>query len=98
MAATVPPFKDFPFRVLMIFKNDERRNNRAVRLLHRNPPILTHVYMTTGSEVVKGPPGDIWVRPLDYRKVTDGTAFDTYRRGESWAYRQQSARELLVGQ
>ncbi|MGD0463679.1 MAG: replication-relaxation family protein [Tepidisphaeraceae bacterium] len=35
-------YKDCPFRVLMVFKTAERRNNMAVRLLGNRPQILTH--------------------------------------------------------
>ena len=91
-------FKEYPFRVLMVFKNDERRNNTAQRLLQHNPPILTQVYLTTMSEVLANPLGAIWVRPLDYRKATEGTGFDPYRPRATWTYRRQPARELLVAQ
>jgi len=94
-----PPtaFKEYPFRVLMVFKNAERRNNTADRLLRNNPPIFTHTWLTTMSELLADPLGPVWIRPLDYREVTKGTPFDT---AEGWAdrrgYRRQTDREALV--
>ena len=44
--ATHDDFKKFPYRVLMVFKNTERRNNTALRLLQNNPPILTMMYLS----------------------------------------------------
>ena len=35
-------YKKYPFRVLMVFKTAERRNNIAERLLQSDPPIYTH--------------------------------------------------------
>jgi len=63
-------FKDYPFRVLMVFKTAERRNNTAERLLQGTPPILTQVYLSTLDEVGKNPLGTIWIRPVDYREAT----------------------------
>jgi hypothetical protein len=60
-------YKDFPFRVLMIFKTDERRDNVAKMLLAGNPPILTMVWLTTMREVAEGPLGPAWIRPSDFR-------------------------------
>lgn len=90
--------KEYPFRVLMVFKNDERRNNTAERLLHHNPPILTQVCMTTMPEVLANPLAPIWIRPADYRSATENTPFDPYRQKEAWTYRRQPAREALVEQ
>ena len=73
--ATRDNFKKFPFRVLMVFKNAERRNNTALRLLQNTPPILTMVYLSTFEEVTHDPTGAIWIRPLDYRAATEGTPF-----------------------
>ena len=39
--STRDKFKDFPFRVLIVLKSAERRNNTAERLVQNNPPILT---------------------------------------------------------
>jgi hypothetical protein len=64
--ATRDEYKKFPFRVLMVFKTAERRNNAALRLLQNTPPILTLVYLSTFEEVTRDPTGMIWIRPLDY--------------------------------
>jgi hypothetical protein len=59
-------FKDFPFRVLMLFRTEERRNNAGLRLLRNNPPIRTLVWLSTLTEFVANACGAIWVRPKDY--------------------------------
>lgn len=89
-------FHQFPFRVLMVFKTAERRNNTAERLLNCTPPILSQIYLTTFAEVMADPLGPIWIEPKDYRTVTDGTAFDTSRKLPAYAYRRQPEREALV--
>jgi len=50
-------FKEYPFRVLFVFKTAERRNNTAERLIQGNPPILTQVWLTTFSEATADPFG-----------------------------------------
>ena len=91
-------YKRFPFRVLMVLKNAERRNNPAERLLQQYPPILTQVWLTTFAEVTTAPLRPIWVRPKDYREVTQGTAYDPERRRELNGYRRQPERERLIEQ
>ncbi len=93
--ATPEDYKEFPFRVLMVVPNDERRNNMAERLLQNTPPILSMVWLTTFAEVTADPLGAIWMRPLDYRDITKGTAYDP-SRSRSGAYRRQPEREALV--
>lgn len=89
-------FKEYPFRVLMVFKTAERSNNTAERLLQSNPPILTQVWLSTLQEVTTNPLAEIWTCPADYREATRGTAFDTEHRRESWGYRRQTERETLI--
>jgi hypothetical protein len=93
--STREAYRDFPFRVLMVFLTEERRNNMAERLLQNEPPVLTMVWLTTFSEITSDPLGAIWMRPLDYREITKGTLYDP-----SWprtgAYRRDPARERLV--
>lgn len=60
-------YKEYPFRILIICKSEERRDNAARRLLENNPPILTQVWLTTLNEVARNPVGIIWVTPRDYR-------------------------------
>ncbi len=91
-------FEKFPFRVLMVFKTVERRNNTTERLLQITPPILTMVYLSTFEEVTRDPLGAIWVRPLDYREATDGTPFAPKKQPKTWGYQRQTARELFVEQ
>lgn len=88
--------RDFPFRVLIVCKIAERRNNTAEFLLRHNPPIFTQVWLTTLDEVRSDPLGAIWIRPLDYQKATRGSPFDPERVREQRGYQRQSARELFV--
>jgi hypothetical protein len=89
-------FKEFPFRVLMVFKTAERRNNTAERLLQNNPPILTQVCLSTIEEVTRDPLGAIWFCPVDYRKAVERTPFDLTGRREQFGYQRQTAREIFV--
>jgi hypothetical protein len=89
-------FTEYPFRVLIVLKNAERRNNTAERLLQSRPPILTQVCLSTFAEVTTDPLGPIWIRPVDYREATKGTAFHTDRQIPKWIYRRQTERESLV--
>lgn len=88
--------KDFPFRVLMVFKTAERRNNTAERLLQNTPAILTLTWLSTLAEVSADPLGAIWFRPADYRDATKGTPFDAERKTPAFGYRRQNDRDLLV--
>ncbi len=90
--------KDFPFRVLIVFKTAERRNNTAERLLQHNPPIFTQVWLSTQAEVTTDPLGAIWIRPIDYQKATRGTPFDPEQIHAQRAYQRQTARETFVEQ
>lgn len=91
-------FKDYPFRVLMVFKNAERRNNTAERLLQSNPPILTQTCLSTFEEVTKNPLGKIWLCPVDYRDAVKGTPFESSQRHNAWGYKRMTARETIVEQ
>jgi hypothetical protein len=87
-------YKAFPFRVLIVLKNAERRNNTSERLLHLNPPILTFVYLTTLSEVTTDPLGAIWVRPVDYRNILSEHQLGERPIGR--AYKRQSKVDSLI--
>jgi hypothetical protein len=89
-------FKQFPFVVLFVFKNAERRNNTAERLLQSTPPIRNQVWLTTLKEMTKDPLGPIWVKPGDYSRLTAGTAFDPAVRRNQWGYRRQPEREDFI--
>jgi hypothetical protein len=88
-------FKEFPFRVLMIFRTAERRNNTAARLLLHKPPVLALTYLSTFEEVICDPLGKIWIRPVDYREATKGTPFATVQPN-GFGYKRQTAREIFV--
>jgi len=87
-------YKDFPFRVLIVLKNAERRNNSAEGLLQNNPPILTQTYLSTFEQVMADPTKEIWIRPVDYRKALKATRFIESK--SSGTYRRQAQREELV--
>jgi hypothetical protein len=88
--------EQYPFRVLVIFTSEERRNNMAERLLALDPPIRTMTWLTTMPEILQNPLDKIWVRPVDYQEVLPHgvlTLFATHRLVE---YRRQLIREELV--
>ena len=89
-------YKKFPFRVLIVVQNSERRNNTAARLLQATPPIVTMVWLTTLAEVTADPLGAIWIRPSEYRDTTAGTRFDCERNINSFGYRRNAERETFV--
>jgi Replication-relaxation len=89
-------YKLFPFRVLIVFKTAERRNNTAERLLQKNLPILKQVCLSTLEEVTRDPLGAIWINPAAYREATKGSPFDPERQNPTHGYRHQPARELFV--
>jgi Replication-relaxation len=68
-------YKGFPFRVLVVFRNAERRNNAAERLIGQQPPILSIAVLATIDEVRMNPLGPIWIRPCDYRDVVIGIPY-----------------------
>lgn len=74
----VPPeaYARFPFRVLVIVKSLERRNNTLRNLLESTPRVPTQILITTLEEALHDPLGKIWVRPLDYKMAVEGTIFD----------------------
>lgn len=91
-------YKDYPFRVLMVFKTAERRSNVAERLLQNTPPILTQIYLTTIEEVRIDPLGAIWVRPIDHQTAVFGTPFDPEKRRARPEYQREPAREAFIVQ
>lgn len=89
-------YEKFPFRVLFVLKNAERRNNAAERLLLLQPPILSQVWLTTFAEVTTNPLGSIWIRPMDYRAALAGTSFEATGRHGDRPYRRQVDREVFI--
>jgi hypothetical protein len=87
-------YKEYPFRVLVVLKNTERRNNTAERLLQNTPPILTMVYLSTFAEVTADPIGPIWIRPIDYREALKDTSF--HKETRTAVYRRQKERQGFV--
>jgi Replication-relaxation len=91
-------YKRFAFRVLMVFRNVERRNNCAETLLRMSPPVLSLVWLTTQEELLRDPLGAIWLRPVDYRDAVAGTEFDLLRKVSkvTGIYKRRSEREDLI--
>ncbi len=89
-------YKEYPFRVLMVFKTAERRNNTAERLLRASPRSLTHAWLTTYSEVTTNPLGAIWMQPADYRDAARETLFDPEKQTPSFRYRHNVERERFI--
>jgi len=91
-------FKEYPFRVLMVFKTGERRNNMAEALLRNSPPILTQAYLTTMDDVMRAPFGEVWIRPIDYRDATNGTRFAIERSFHGTGYRRDARRDEFIAE
>ncbi|MDB5328771.1 MAG: hypothetical protein JWM57_4340 [Phycisphaerales bacterium] len=89
-------YKLFPFRVLFVFANAERRNNAAHRMLLNQPPVLTQAWLTTLDEFLADPLGPIWMQPIDYRNAVAGTAFDVRTGQVDGPYVRRIEREALV--
>ena len=85
-----------PFRVLFVFKNQERRNNTAEAFLRSDPPIRTQAWLTTLEELTEDPYGAIWIRPSDYEEALEGTSYDLRKRQPQKIYRRDTKREILV--
>ena len=94
--ATRDQVEQFPFRVLIILQNAERRNNTATRLAQNNPPILSMAWLTTMAEVIRDPLGAIWIQPKAYRDATADTPYDPYRTVPTGVYRRQTEREAFI--
>lgn len=87
-------YKEFPFRVLVVLKSAERRNNAVERSLSRNPPVLTQAHFTTLTEVLTDPLGAIWLRPTDYQTAMPRTSL----ADSAGTYRRDQARDNFVEQ
>ena len=94
--APAEAYEQFPFRVLIVCRTAERRNNVAAAMLARRPPILTMVWLTTFDELCRDSLGTIWIRPIDYRDATAGTEFDPHRMQDIPGYKRQILREEIV--
>jgi hypothetical protein len=89
-------FKDFPFRVLIVLKTAERRNNLAERLFQNIPPILRQVWLTTLAEVTSDPLAEIWIQPEDYRNAVKGSRFYRERPNSRFEYSRDVERDSFV--
>ncbi len=96
IGASAEEYKTYPFRVLMLFISQERRNNAAEKILQQTNPSLTMVWLAVFEEFIENPLGRIWIRPIDYRKVTAGSKWDPEKRRNIDGYRTDVAREKMV--
>jgi hypothetical protein len=94
--AAATAYAEYPFRVLMVFPSDERRNNVAEALLQITPAIETQVWLGTSGDVAADPLGAIWARPRDYRSATEGTEYEVSPGWKAATYRRRPEREALV--
>jgi hypothetical protein len=88
-------YKSLPFRVLIVLRNDERRNNLAAALLAANPPILSLTWLTTIDRILADPLGAIWMRPCDYR---DAMNHDRLEPVPKRPYRRRPQRQRHVAE
>lgn len=89
-------FRDFPFRVLIVCKTAERRNNLAHSLLSANPPIRTFAWLSTVTEVTADPLGSVWLTPEAYEVAVRHTPYAVERSRTDGGYRRQDERENLI--
>jgi hypothetical protein len=89
-------YKDFPFRLLIVCKTAERRNNTTERLLQLRPPILTLAWLTTIQEITKNALGKIWIRPADYQCGTRGASYGDGKLYANSIYRRQTERDAFI--
>src|SRR6185503_5570398 len=64
---------EYPFRVLMVFKTEKRRDNVAENLLKVKPPILKQCWLTTLEEITTNPLGTIWIQPVNHERFANGS-------------------------
>jgi Replication-relaxation len=64
--ASADAYCEYPFRVLVVCKSEQRRNNIGERLLANNPPIRHQACLTTFAEAIRNPLAVIWTTPADY--------------------------------
>lgn len=89
-------YKDFPFRVLIVCKTRERRNNLAERLLNNRPPIFTLVWLSVIDDVSADSLGAVWITPAGYRDATKDTPFPAGNTQFAWGYKRPKGRGALV--
>jgi protein involved in plasmid replication-relaxation len=78
-------YRKFPFRLLIVCRSPERQYNILSNLLESDPPVFTHAWITTFSEIRADPMGKIWLRPVDIRsrnaaRTIEGTDVATASR------------------
>lgn len=90
---TPEQFREYPFRVLMVFRTAERRNNAAREMLAQNPPIRTMACLSTMDEVAADPLGPIWLTPTTFQEAVQGSSYENL---SSPAYRRNAERERFI--
>jgi hypothetical protein len=94
--AEAEEFRTYPFRVLIVLENPERRNNLAERLMNCRPAVKFQAWLTTRAEVLNDPLGKVWVCPLDYAHATAGTVYAPEHWRGTDSYVRRPERERLV--
>lgn len=89
-------FAAFPFRILFVCMNTERRNNAAAKMLTFPTPIYRQAWLTTLPEVLASPLGKIWTCPSDFEEATKGTEYNPYTQRDTKTYARQKEREVFV--
>lgn len=88
--------EDYPFRVVLAVKNEERRNNLLEALARpegTHPLIPDQFWSTTWEEIRSDPLGPIYLHVGDYVQATKGTIYDPAR----YVTRQRALdRDVLV--
>ncbi len=89
--------KQTPFRVLMVFQTEERRNNFFDTVLRYPRPIKGLVWATTFEKLNENPFGSHWLNPLEYHRAVKGHPdFDPLLNQEPVVYIRRPERERLV--
>lgn len=91
-------FKSYPFRVLIVVKTQERRNNLLERLIHCSKPVNGMIWVATLKELKEGPLDAIWINPRSYLIGLKGTAFDPSKSSDQFVYIRRVEREQLVAE
>ena len=89
-------FKNYPFRVLMVVRTKERRNNLVDRLLEHSPPILTFISLATKGEVRENTLRPIWISPIDYREALAKTASEPKQKNGNGGHPRTTTRETQI--
>jgi hypothetical protein len=89
--------EEVPFRVLVVLKSEERRNNFFDTLLHHPKPVKGLIWASTFDAVNRDPLGEHWMTPYDYHRALKGhPRFDPLLDNSPTVYKRRPEREELV--